>query len=261
MKRPHNILGISIGILVILLIIAIISYFTVDSEKMKDFTLNLSTEIIGILLTIFLIDSVLRRNEQKEKLKQQSNALHQIRFPLVRHLHLMFDIYKSSIISQPKDVKSDYSDILLSDNYYDSIRFFDFNTLAPVSPNALWYVFLKYQVDEFKLSIEKTLEKYSFTLDSNIVAILESLINSHFYSLVNMSFSVYKSGSGFKDSRLFLESDTKFIKEYNQNLIQLLEYYNKLVNDDKKIIFDIGLWRNDISPNYGQSRNEKNNFA
>jgi len=87
------------------------------------------------------------------------------------------------------------------------------------------------------------------------------LINSHFYSLVNMSFSVYKSGSGFKDSRLFLESDTKFIKEYNQNLIQLLEYYNKLVNDDKKIIFDIGLWRNDISPNYGQSRNEKNNFA
>ncbi len=38
-------------------------------------------------------------------------------------------------------------------------------------------------------------------------------------------------------------------------MLSLVEKYNKIVDDDKfKISFDVGIWRNDISPKFGQSR-------
>ncbi len=55
-----------IALAAVALIFGVISII-VDQDWGRGFTLNLATEAIGILLTVLLIDGVLRRREERER--------------------------------------------------------------------------------------------------------------------------------------------------------------------------------------------------
>ncbi len=65
---------------------------------LQDFTLNLMTEIIGILLVVILIDRVININQENERKKLQEIAFQQLRIPLLHHFTLLFNIFKSSVL-------------------------------------------------------------------------------------------------------------------------------------------------------------------
>jgi hypothetical protein len=47
-------------------------------EGWRSFSLNMMTEVVGILLTVALIDAVIRRRQEKERMRYRSIALQQL---------------------------------------------------------------------------------------------------------------------------------------------------------------------------------------
>jgi hypothetical protein len=96
--RTIKALWIPCLILTALLVLCFATYFIVptSSDWLRDLSLSLATEIVGILLTILLIDRVLRANEElkakEEKRKYQAIAFRHLHTPLVTYLRMFVSL-------------------------------------------------------------------------------------------------------------------------------------------------------------------------
>ena len=240
------------------LILLLLYYFNPGTTNwLKDFALNITTEIIGILLVVTLIDRAISINQESERKKVQKIAFQQLRIPLSHHFTLLFNIFKSSVQEKPNKKYANVSD-LFDDIYFNEIAFFDFSKPAPIIPPTDWFTHLSRESAKFKNDLNRTVEKYSLYLDSDIIDLLEEIINSSFISFIIQVSSIPKideregysrqynlfSGQGFHD----------LVEEHTTLFTKLIMYYNQNVSDEKKITMTDGLWGNNTSPKIGSSR-------
>lgn len=257
-------LWVSYSILFILLIICFVVYFTnpFGINWLKEFSLNLATQVIGILLVVFLIDRVISINQENERKKRQVIALQQLQIPLRRHFILLFNIFKSSIQVKPDKNYKHVSD-LFDDTYFVQIAFFDFSKPAPVIPLDAWFNYLSRECSQFREALNRTIEKYSLYVESDIIDLMEETINSSFISFIIQAPAIQAPAIREVDTRegvireynLFGGQGTcDLVKEYTSLFSKLIESYNQNVPDEKRIKMTDDLWRNDVAPKIGSSR-------
>lgn len=258
--RTNNVPRISYVILGIICL-ACFAYFLShsDQDSLKSITLHLSTGIFVVLLTIFLIDYINSRSQEKERKKYQSVALQQLEIPLTHQLYLLFYIFKSSLETKPQKIYRNVRD-LFDDNFFDHLAFFDFSKKAPiygpVFGGTQWFDYISHDCKEFVDSLNHTVAKYSLYLDSEIVEIMEQIINSLFISLVLKApvMREIAKNEGFKQGsgNLFAAPGVlECVHEYTGLFTKLVEHYNGFVTEEKKILIrktDDDLWRNDFVP-------------
>lgn len=246
-------------LLLTLIIILIIIYFKnpYATNWLRDFSLNLMTEIIGILLVVILIDRAINIKNENERKKRQEIAFRQLRIPLLNHFTLLFNIFKSSIQEKPDKDYKNVSD-LFDDIFFYQITFFDFSKPAPVIPETNWFNYLSQKCLEFKDDLNRTVDKYSFYLEPETVDLMEEIINSPFISFIPQVRRIPELDirNGYKrEYNLFGgEGMIDLIKEYARLFTKLIDCYNLNVLDEKQIIMTDVLWRNDTSPKIGSSR-------
>jgi hypothetical protein len=165
---------------------------------LRGFALNLGTEILGILLTVLLIDAVIRRKEERERAWYRRIALQQLRIPLTKHLQLLSDMYKASVERKPDREISSLGD-LFSEDYFEQITYFNAMGPSPSAPPAdrsslasgnmplpiPWYQYLSTQVKQFKEDVERVVDKYAMHLDPETLDLLEQLAKSPFVFTVD----------------------------------------------------------------------------
>jgi len=254
-----NFLRVSYSLLFLFLVICLVIYFTnpFGTQWSKDFTLNLTAEIIGILLVVFLIDRVININQERERKRRQAIAFQQLRIPLLHHFHLLFHIFKSSTETRPD---KDYKDVvgLFDDRYFIEIAFFDFSKEAPVVPPTDWFNRLSRECQRFKEALNNTMEKYSLYLESDTIDLMEEIINSHFISFILQAPVIPKidKEKGFKRQyNLFSgQGMCDLVKEYTVLFSRLVDSYNQNVLHEKRIEMTDDLWRNDVAPRIGSGR-------
>lgn len=263
--KDRNLLKYSyIGLTSILAICLTLFFIVKGNSDIKDFLLNLSTEVIGILLTVVLIDSVLRLKETREKQQLLKNSLIQLRPPINRCLHLILNMYKASKKEKTENLKSDFSELFTDKDFFDEIRNLDIFSNAPVTPKCDWVYHLDNELKFFKYSLEKTIEKYSHLLDSELIKLLEDIINSSFLSLFIQTLPTLirtriNEGRPYKID-VFYNSEYGGLLPFCRLMLEFTEKYNKIMDDEKLMIkFDVGIWSDKISPRFGQSRIK--NFA
>ena len=258
----RNLLPISYAILFVLLAVAVGGYLcgmAQQIEWLKDFSLNVGTEIFGILLTVFLIDAVIRRKEERERNRVRQIAFQQLRIPLLHQLHMLHGMYKGCIPCQPEIVPVGIRE-LFSDDYFVQIAFLDFSKPAPLSTAVplQWFDYLKMEVEKFKAALGRTIEKYAVFLDSDSIEILEKLIDSSFISLIGQATAIrdVDRRENFRRPYNLLAGQgmAEIVREYISTFCQLVEVYNLAVLEEGKLALDSGLWRNDISPQFGSAR-------
>lgn len=248
-----NLLNISYASLALLcLIFFYISYYFNDNLWLSAVTANLATEVAGILLTVFLIDSIIEINRKREINKYRKIAFQQLQREINEHLDMFIRMLKATVTSKPsKEYKT--VEEFFDENYFNSIAYLDVQKLAPISyadisrsQRVLWKVYLEIHTNQFIEALNRTIDRYGIYLDSNTVDIAEQLINSYFFRRMKFGFHDFSS-----------PSDQEITKEYTKLFTQLINEYNQTVdNDSRKIIIDRGLWAENMLPKIGDSRLE-----
>jgi hypothetical protein len=258
--RKKNPLLIPCTVLIALSVISFVIYFYYYCKDwLRNITANLGTGLIVAVLTALLIDNIIRTNHEKERKKYQSVALQQLETPLVHQLYLLFYIFKASVEIKPQKKYENVHD-LFDNDFFHHLVFFDFSKKAPiygpVFGGTQWFDYISHDCKEFVDALNRTLSKYSVYLDSEIVEIMEHTINSFFVKWV-LDAPVMREiakNEGFKQGswNLFAApSVLESVHEYTGLFTKLVEHYNGLVTEEKKILIrktDDDLWRNDFIP-------------
>ena len=246
-------------VIFIILVSIIIVYFNTSNIELKSFSLNLITEIIGIFITVFLIDYVIQEREKQEKIKILKNAYKEFRRPTVGLLNLLISIYKATSQKVPEALKTTYSEILSTEDFYKAIPYLDFMRAAPVMPSTTWGLHISNEVKSLQNSYNKTIEKYGFALDSTIITEMESISNSHFLQIFGLGdrFAMVDNATNFNRQTLTVlatENLMEALHGFFEHLFSLNEYFGKQVNEEFIIKYDTGIWLDKIAPKVGSGR-------
>jgi hypothetical protein len=234
--------------------------------------LNLATEILGILLTVVLIDAVIRRKEERERAWYRRIALQQLRIPLTKHLQLLSDMYKASVERKPDKEISSLGD-LFSEDYFEQITYFNAMGPSPSSPPAgpsavasgnmpppiPWYQYLSTEVKQFKEDVERVVDKYAMHLDPETLELLEQLANSPVVFTVGhlpmTATSLQTWGHQGAYNPFMVEDDTRWVRKHTNLLLKVVDIYNKEAPDDRKILVrNIRIWTDGWAPAIGSAR-------
>lgn len=222
----------------------------------EDVALNLGTEVIGILLTVFLIDIVIRRHEEKERAMYKRVAFQQMRIPIRRHFSLLFGIYKASVAEAAARPVATPSELFDGD-YFEQLKQFDFSKEAPTAPKQPWMNYLAQQTQNFKDSLSRTLEKYAIYLPAEDVDLIEGLLNSSFLSFLEQLPSIRRldQTEGLRRSYTMLSANgmTDMLREHTDLFEKLTIEYEDAVPSDTLSLRD-DPWRNDVAPKIGSAR-------
>lgn len=242
----------------IIFIFSLISFFAYWKGWKEDLTLNLATELLGVVISVVFIDLVINYHKRIEKLKFERIALRQLKIPLNRQLDLLVKIYKASTINKP-NIKINKIELLFTDDFYAEISNFDFSKTAPVIPEQEWMDYIQNEVKNFDSLLNGVIEKYSIYLDSVVIDILEELNNSSFSSFLkqipNIRYVDRTKGINRKYVFLGAEGMKSMIENYISNLCKIIEIYNlSVVNSEGMIKLSEDTWREDVSPKIGSAR-------
>ncbi|MEW6497451.1 MAG: hypothetical protein AB1589_33860 [Cyanobacteriota bacterium] len=220
----------------------------------------MASEIMGIFLVVFSVDRVIEMEQIKEKNKREAVAFLQLRRPLIRHLYLLFNIFKASTEEKPDKTYQTISD-LFDDVYFEQLAFLDFSKPAPVFMSideANWSDYLYRECAQFKEALNRTVEKYCLFLQPEIIDLIEEIINSPFIWLVFQAPNIRKLGrkNNISDSYNLLarQEIRDLFKEYTIRVSELFEQYNKRVPEEKQLKLSDALWANDVPPKIGSGR-------
>lgn len=254
LKLPLIILSIVIVFLIILGILT-------DNQTADDFSLNLITEIVGIFLTVFLIDLVIKRRENKEKRNLLKNTYTQYKRPAQTLLYFFTTVYKASSLEKPSEWDTDYKTVLSTEQFYNSIRHLDFLKPAPVTPKADWLTHSYHQMTEVKNGFEKILDKYAFALDSKVISDLEWLSNNWIIKILS-SGPIYRASDQSMDFKrdnfclLAIKSDNADnpIKELIDKVFEVADYFESITDEKSDIYYSKAIWQENMSPKLSESR-------
>jgi hypothetical protein len=251
LKSPTNLLAVSYTILFLILGATLVAYIYgsyVGPDWLRDGSLNVGTEVFGILLTVFLIDAVIRRKEERERNRVRQIAFQQLRIPLLHQLIILHGMYKASVLHPPEKRPTEVKE-LFDDNYFVEIAFLDLSKVAPARNRNIagllqWMDYLKQESDKFKSALGRTIDKYAVFLDARTVELSEKMINSHFLWYIEGVTIVRDVEVKEKRKRTYLLSDSgaDFAREYTSYFSEFVEIYNAVVPADQKITVHADLW-------------------
>lgn len=228
-------------------------------EWLKDVSLNVGTAVLGILLTVLLIDEVIRRRDQAERNRVVKVAFAQLRTGLQNHIGVLQSMYKASTFGAP-DGNPKTLDELFGPNYVAQLAFLDLSKPAPLaSVNFLqWFDYLHMEMEQFKATLTRTLEKYAAFLDPTVVELLEEVLASSFIAFLTQVRSIraldQKEGVQRQYNFFSAQGMPDLVRQHTDLIMRLSREANRHLPKDKQVGVNEQHWRNDIAPQFGVAR-------
>lgn len=228
-------------------------------DWLKDVSLNVGTEIFGILATVLLIDAVIRRKEQSERERVVKAAFAQLRIGLQQHVTTLLYMYKASVAHAPQKLPETL-DALFGPDYFVQLAFLDFSKPAPLmSVKPLqWFDYLHMEMEQFKSALTRTIEKYAVFLDASTVELLEELLASSLIGFLTQVKSIPQidQKEGYRRQYNFFSGQgMPELTQQHVDLVKRLATESNLhLPTEKAIRVDPQSWRNDIAPQFGAAR-------
>jgi hypothetical protein len=268
MKPRHEFLQVWYPSLLLILIASLYIYNT--SSRHADFFLSLSTTVIGILLTVFLIDRVLRKQHDAELDKYRLVALRRLRGPIESHINMLQKIYMASAHKLPDPVWSSLEEFFSDDRLYETVLWFDALKPAPVEPEIQWYKYICHEVKEFKAELGHISDRYAVYMPYDLLVLIESLSRSWFFSFIENYPSRLKYQYSANISPVMpmfpviinvdnndYEDAAPHLKLHTNRLMALIRYYNGKVPTEERIILKHEVWTYGNPPIWGSARFER----
>jgi hypothetical protein len=191
----------------------------------RDISINLFVTIIGIFVTVFLIDRVIGEDAERKRRRILRTAFKRI--PIEKQFSLFMTIGRATA---PKGVITSYSD-LYDEKYYDYLKNLDFSAEGPGRWNngrdMNWGEYTTLICTEFRNAINTTMGNYMLYLEPDEIELFQSILSSNF-----MNFSVtgidllLTSNMKLANYHLFDVNGYNGTKKYLDLLKQLVGTFN-----------------------------------
>jgi len=240
-------------VLIVLFTVLSLTYTAGFAEWLGAYLSNIAAGIIGSLIIILLVDRIIERNREKERLRVVNIALRRLRIPILWHMNLLCNIYKAATKNKPAPLPSTFEDTF-TDHYYREISFLDFKKESPVALKTDWFNYLYLETKSFKEKLEQFIDTYASFLDVRLIDLLERIVNSHFLFLIPQAKSIPNVDRqyGWKRVYTLLSGVEQLVKEHVSLMLELVEYFNSI--SDLPILLNQEIWRDDVAPKWGSGR-------
>ncbi len=145
------------------------------STALTDFGLNAFTEILGIIVTVVLVEQLIRQQELRRGLPLQAAAFEDVRLLVIRIINFWHDVFQQAVpLPAPTTV-----DDLFQTRTFEMIRMnLDLDSRPNVTPARTWWQWLPQREQEFHLQATHILERHPGNLEPAAYALVHKLTTS-----------------------------------------------------------------------------------
>ncbi|HEY9849951.1 MAG TPA: hypothetical protein V6D28_10870 [Leptolyngbyaceae cyanobacterium] len=189
-------------------------------------------------------------------------AFEQLKNDLESHAQMLFYMFKASVKAVPEQKYRELEDFF-DDVYYREIAYLNLSKSAVSfgSSRTSWDEYISSGCSTLKNSLTRTLDRYSHKLSSQIVALMESIINDGFIKLMlniqALNAPEYNSLPRFT-SLFEFPGIQETVRDHIEKFLKLVEIYNQNSASEKNIKMSNTKWDRwwdeHVQPHIGHGR-------
>ena len=225
---------------------------------LADWSPNVGSSALSILLTVWLIDSVIEKSQERERQRMCRAAFRALQTPLARHVGLLADMFKASASSVPPGHPVE-APALFDEMFFSELPHLDFSKPAPVAGpgHPQWFDYIALEVKDFHDALSQVADRYVTFLDPQTTETMEALLASNLLTLL-------LHGPSIRNSDVRLRMGTPYPLLSGQGAAELVRVHTQLLGDligqSTGLIKDgsqpsaVHLHRTDVAPKVGSAR-------
>lgn len=204
-----------------------------DSLEWVDaYSPNLTTEVLGIIITLILVERVLVAERERDRVRVARVAAALLRTPIFQLANAFSKMLKASFEEMPQPVPHTFKALFRPD-FTSELRYFDFARPAPtLYPNS-WFRYAHDEVHGAVTSIESVLNRYAAFLPIAYVEAIEQLVADPLINILKNATTIEPQvKKGNVDSRLFGHETVDPARErFFRRLLQLFAAHDDLAQE------------------------------
>jgi hypothetical protein len=220
-------------ILTILALLLIGLLCWLGSTSTEQFGLNFFTEMLGVGVTVFVIDRLIQNREETRSIPQKLAAYEDVRLYASRYISFWTSAYRESVPEEePETMESFFSESgmtkILNHLYMESE--------PNVTPPRKWWDWIVHNAKEFKENGDKILDRHTHNLDPIAFGYVHQLTESSFNNTLLMSPSIRQSDSLIQFPRVKVLESYSIApqKEDYDAILGLIKWCNEQYSSLKK---------------------------
>jgi hypothetical protein len=215
-------IGVLIGALVI---------WIFGGKNYTDFGLNLFTEMLGVLITIFVIDYLVKRREHKKQLPIKA-SIYKDTFKFFGQYITIF--HSSYVVSVPDELPENLEDFISENGIGKVFKYLDLNTKPRITPERTWFNYFQERRNSI-LNLGNTfLERYKGFTEPEVFNAIHTLINGTFLGTLGMMPTIMKVQSN-KDNNYIMSFDS-FHVHFSKEEYQALNILNNWIKKNYRTL-------------------------
>ncbi|WP_139176957.1 hypothetical protein [Nitrosospira multiformis] len=160
-------------ILVLLLSAAVcLCLWLYGSEAFRDFGLNAFTETLGILVTVVIVDNLIKRQEERRSLPQKATAYEDVRLLTSRIVEFWSSVYGSCV---PEASPKSLDKLFNADSFQKMGKFLNMDSQPNVTPPRTWWEWLPDNLNHHRKRATVILERHNNVLDPKAYAYVHQI--------------------------------------------------------------------------------------
>jgi hypothetical protein len=210
----------------------------------KDYLANITTEIAGIAITVFLIDRVYKYVTSKNEELYRKLSLKMCRMPIYTYCANWLYIFEpdNKKLEIELNKYDSLEDLFKSDDFYNRINSFDFNQL--IDKNKTYAQYYNEKINDVTDRFQNILAKYASKLSYRDIQLLEhfggrAYIFTVFAVMKFISETKFTHQHGSAPAQTIMPFNNSFkdikkenFREHFNKLVEFINQYNQTVDND-----------------------------
>lgn len=189
-------------------------------SRLADFGLNGFTETLGIAFTVLLIGQLLRGREEARTLPQRLAAFEDVRLLAQRRITFWFQAYMAAV---PGALPTRVHELLSPQSIALLAGHLDMDSHPNVTPRRTWWQYVSEDLESFRVSAERILERYNAILDPKAFLSIHRLLNTTVEPGLPLGILQSDQEAGYPRPRL-LGNYLPILPEHFTALLELIDW-------------------------------------
>lgn len=132
------------------------------SGETSNFGLNAFTETLGILVTVLIVDHLIKRQEELRSLPQKATAYEDVRLLTTRIVGFWSGVYQACV---PESSPTSVNELFCQASFEKMRRYLNLDAQPNVTPARTWWDWFPQSLSDHKKRAETILERHNNVLD------------------------------------------------------------------------------------------------